>query len=84
MTAEDRRNQRAIDHDRRGQRAYLWIFYQGPWDRLSNWIWQHGEVKDDSIRDRIACFCDERDFKWREKFVARGTKPSAMWERRTK
>lgn len=89
MTTTVSRDQLAV------RRLNLMIFYNGPWGRLSNWLWKTGQlqlddqgvvvnpdvvVQDTSIRGRLAMWADNRDWVWRERHAQRGTTPHKRWK----
>lgn len=64
----------------------LHVFFQSPWERLANRLWAvdvTGKVvRDGSLRDRLACWCDRRDTAWRKRWGARWPeRPPAKWRR---
>jgi hypothetical protein len=73
------------------KRILLSVRYESPWERLFTWLWAidadtdepRFEVAPGTLRDRLACFCDERDSAWRERYVRSGRTPRARWRRRT-
>lgn len=77
---------RAIPASQEGPKMLLLhVFFQGPWERASAWLWCHDtdrEVHDGSLRDRLACFCDKRDTAWRKRWAARWPeRPKDKWRR---
>lgn len=69
-------------------RAFLIsIFWKSPWERVAERLWAisgteiRREVKDGSLRDRLACWCDYRDRIWGYKQALRGRTPNLRWER---
>ncbi len=72
----------------------LTIFFQGPWDRLSNWC--YGLRKDTSIRweipaepkgvkwvlAKIGNWAEQRDKLWLTKYAFQGKEPHKRWNRR--
>ncbi len=71
----------------------FWIDYESPWERLAYMV--SGIRRDNTLRfeipenptgwrkvlDRLADFCDDRDRAWRERHLAKHTRPRAMWRR---
>ncbi len=73
----------------------LAIFYQGPWDRLSNWCYGIRKGTDKFRWDipehprgvkwvlmRVGDWAEQRDRIWRAKFAVRGKDPRKIWNRR--
>jgi len=65
--------------------------FEGPWERLGLWLLAidrttkeiRFEVRQGSLRDRLAGFCDRRDIAWRRKWARRYPElPLAIWERK--
>lgn len=71
------------------QRGVLNIFYEGPWDRLMNWLYGidrktneiRTEIKDDGIRARLAEWAEARHFAWTDHYVRAGKNPPDRWKR---
>lgn len=72
-------------------RLLLMIFYKGPYERISHWLWKvehqdEDEIFDNSVtpgsaRDRLAAWFEKRDTAWREKYVRSGKSPHDRWKR---
>lgn len=72
------------------RRVFLWVWYEGPWERLATWFWgisrrtndfKGFEVPDGCLRDKIATWCDNRDTAWRNRYAASGRFPPRWWRR---
>jgi hypothetical protein len=72
------------------RRLMISISHEGPWDRLSGWLLGYDrrtgrlrfEVRDGSLRERLAVFCEARDVAWRNRWAARHPRqPPARWKR---
>jgi hypothetical protein len=75
------------------RRLVLSVMYSGPWERVTSWLYKlHQadadgnlpEVTDNSLRGRLAEWTDRRDWKWREKYVQKDTRPNDRWKRKVK
>ncbi len=74
-----------------GRRLLLAVRYSGPWERAQLWLdaidprtgETRKDVRDGSLRSRLAAFCDRRDYAWRARWERRGTDPPPRWKRRT-
>jgi hypothetical protein len=73
----------------------LTIFYQGPWDRLSNWCYGIRKGTEELRWDIpaepkgikwvlmvIGDWAEKRDKQWRAKFAVTGREPRKLWNRR--
>lgn len=68
----------------------LCVFYEGPWERLATRLLaidpitleQRREIRDGTLRERLATWASERDTRWRHRYVERGIDPPARWKRK--
>ena len=81
--------------DIRTRRLVLMIFYEGPWEKLSNFF--IGMRRDTTLRFEIpvdpkgwkwvalklSCYFEKRDRDWRARYILSETKPSDRWKRRS-
>ena len=64
--------------------------YEGPFERLMNWLWCIDpltaeiirEVPEGSLRNWMACRAETLDRMWRNWHVIRGLMPAERWRRR--
>lgn len=74
------------------QRGVISIFYEGPWDRLMNWLYGidrktneiRVEIKEGGIRERLAGWAEARHFAWTDRYIAKGQYPPDRWKRRVR
>lgn len=76
--------------DIQAKRLLIFIFYVSPWNRAATWLSGIDRktnqiilaVPDDSLRARLAEWCDRRDTAWRHKWAARwpDRKPPSWWK----
>lgn len=71
------------------RRLMLHLRFEGPWERAMHWlfatrpdgtIWR--TVRQGSVREWLATWCEMRDIAWRTRHACRGSEPSARWRRR--
>ncbi len=73
------------------RRLLFAVRYCGPWERAAAWLDavdpDTGEtrknVRDGSLRSRLAAFCERRDAAWQARRTGRDDGPPPRWERRT-
>jgi hypothetical protein len=72
------------------RRLYVAVYFEGPWARLAAWLYAIDrrtnelvrEVRDDSLRGRLAELCDQMDRRWCESYVRANVNPPRRWRRR--
>lgn len=72
------------------RRLLLHIRYEGPFERVMNWLWCLDpvtneilrEVPEGSPRNWLACRAEALDRAWREWYVRRRRMPSGRWRRK--
>lgn len=88
-----------VDEALGARRILLMVFYEGPWEKVTNWLWKTNKIQfdendnpidskhvvdDDSIRGRLAVWAERQDFKWRDKYARSDTRPNDRWKRESK
>lgn len=84
-----------VKSDTKSRNLLLTIFYQGPWERLTNFF--YGIKRDNSLRWEIpgnprgvrkllaalGNYCEYRDAIWRFKYNRQRKNPPSIWKRRS-
>lgn len=75
----------------RASRLYIWIFYEGPWEKVLNWAYGIDPDTDElrfeasphawHWRNLLARFADRRHHAWVRRYARRGRLPADRWRR---
>lgn len=80
----------------RAELFLIMIFFESPWERVSNFCWglkRNGDlrwrIEDDDrgwkyLLTKIGDWAERRDHAWRARYVLNGTKPHKRWARRAR
>lgn len=69
-------------------RLLIAIFYEGPWERVMNWLWYLGDgqtyrdVREGCIRDRLAHVAEGLHQRWVSRHVVHPERIHTRWKRR--
>lgn len=78
------------------RRLWIMIQYNGPFGHICDYLWRldiprdedakaidpRQDVEDGSIRDRLACFAESLDRRWRNHYAKDFRDPPKRWKRR--
>lgn len=66
------------------KRLLFCVDWYGPWERLEGFFYSSrwGELSERHVLSRLGDWANRKDIAWRNRHMARRTKPWPMWRRR--